>query len=56
MDEDDRDIGNGAFDDDRRSRIAIAEAQDGKSVDWLEKVTDEQYRMHQGASQPKMKP
>ncbi|SFL96779.1 4-carboxymuconolactone decarboxylase [Bradyrhizobium sp. NFR13] len=38
------------------SHIAIAEAQDGKSVDWLEKVTDEQYRMHHGASQPKMKP
>jgi len=26
------------------SHIAIAEAFDGKAVDWLEKVTDEQYR------------
>jgi quercetin dioxygenase-like cupin family protein len=26
------------------SHIAIAEALDGKAVDWLEKVTDEQYR------------
>lgn len=25
------------------SHIAIAEKQDGKAVDWLEKVTDEQY-------------
>lgn len=25
------------------THIAIAEAQDGKSVDWLEKVTDAQY-------------
>jgi hypothetical protein len=29
------------------THIAIAEALDGKVVDWLEKVTDEQY----GASQ-----
>ena len=26
------------------SHIAIAEALDGKSVDWMERVTDEQYR------------
>lgn len=26
------------------SHIAIAEALDGKSVDWMEKVSDEQYR------------
>ncbi|WP_312857168.1 (R)-mandelonitrile lyase [Acerihabitans arboris] len=26
------------------THIAIAESQDGKAVDWLEKVTDEQYR------------
>jgi quercetin dioxygenase-like cupin family protein len=26
------------------AHIAIAEALDGKSVDWLEKVSDEQYR------------
>jgi quercetin dioxygenase-like cupin family protein len=26
------------------THIAIAEKQDGKSVDWLEKVTDQQYR------------
>jgi quercetin dioxygenase-like cupin family protein len=26
------------------THIAIAEAQDGKVVDWLEKVSDEQYR------------
>jgi len=26
------------------THIAIAETQDGKAVDWLEKVTDEQYR------------
>ncbi len=26
------------------THIAIAEALDGKSVDWMEKVTDEQYR------------
>jgi quercetin dioxygenase-like cupin family protein len=27
------------------SHIAIAEALDGKVVDWMEKVTDEQYRV-----------
>lgn len=26
------------------THITIAEAQDGKTVDWLEKVSDEQYR------------
>jgi len=26
------------------THIAIQESQDGKNVDWLEKVTDEQYR------------
>ena len=26
------------------SHIAIQEALDGKTVDWLEKVSDEQYR------------
>jgi quercetin dioxygenase-like cupin family protein len=26
------------------SHIAISEALDGKSVDWMEHVTDEQYR------------
>ena len=26
------------------SHLAIQESQDGKVVDWLEKVTDEQYR------------
>jgi hypothetical protein len=26
------------------THIAIQEAQDGKNVDWLEKVSDEQYR------------
>ena len=25
------------------SHVAVAEAQDGKVVDWLEKVTDAQY-------------
>jgi quercetin dioxygenase-like cupin family protein len=32
------------------SHIAIAEALDGKSVDWLEKVTDAQYGAALGAS------
>jgi hypothetical protein len=26
------------------TRLAIREALDGKAVEWLEKVTDEQYR------------
>jgi len=26
------------------SHIATAEAQNGKAVDWMEKVTDQQYR------------
>jgi hypothetical protein len=26
------------------THAAVAEALDGKSVDWLEKVSDEQYR------------
>ncbi len=29
--------------DDAMSHIAITEALDGRNVDWLEKVTDEQY-------------
>ena len=34
---------HGAAPDVAMSHIAIAEMQDGKAVDWLEKVTDEQY-------------
>jgi quercetin dioxygenase-like cupin family protein len=34
---------HGASPDCAMSHIAIAEARDGKSVDWMEKVTDEQY-------------
>jgi quercetin dioxygenase-like cupin family protein len=30
------------------SHIAIAEALDGKSVDWMEKVSDEQYQRNSG--------
>ena len=32
------------------THIAIQEALDGKSVDWMEKVTDEQYGSSSGAS------
>jgi quercetin dioxygenase-like cupin family protein len=35
---------HGAAPDTAMSHIAIAEARDGKVVDWMEKVTDEQYR------------
>gem|GEM_PF-4777891 len=35
--------------DARAGGIAIAEALDGKSVDWMEHVTDEQYRAGEGA-------
>ena len=34
---------HGATDKTAMSHIAIQEAKDGKSVEWLEKVTDEQY-------------
>ena len=34
---------HGAAPDAAMSHIAIAEAQDGKVVDWMEKVSDEQY-------------
>ena len=30
------------------THIAIAEALDGKSVDWMEKVSDEQYQRNSG--------
>ena len=30
------------------THIAIAEALDGKAVDWMEQVTDEQYLARQG--------
>jgi quercetin dioxygenase-like cupin family protein len=35
---------HGAAPDTAMSHIAIAEALDGKVVDWMEKVSDEQYR------------
>jgi len=35
---------HGAAPDCAMSHIAIAESLDGKVVDWMEKVTDEQYR------------
>ena len=35
---------HGATETTGMSHIAIAERLDGKSVDWLEKVTDEQYK------------
>mgnify|MGYP003382702970 CR=1 FL=1 len=35
---------HGATADNGMSHIAIAEALDGRSVEWMEKVTDEQYR------------
>jgi quercetin dioxygenase-like cupin family protein len=35
---------HGASPDSAMSHIAISEAKDGKSVEWLEKVTDDQYR------------
>ena len=35
---------HGASPDTAMTHIAIAEAQDGKAVDWLEQVSDEQYR------------
>src|SRR3954466_10188003 len=34
---------HGAAPDCAMTHIAIAEMQDGKAVDWMEKVTDEQY-------------
>lgn len=34
---------HGAAPDCAMSHVAIAEAQDGRSVDWLEKVTDAEY-------------
>jgi quercetin dioxygenase-like cupin family protein len=34
---------HGATDTTAMSHIAVTEALDGKAVDWLEKVTDEQY-------------
>jgi len=35
---------HGATDTTAMTHIAIQEAKDGKNVEWLEKVTDEQYR------------
>ena len=35
---------HGATETTRMSHIAIAEKLDGKAVDWMEKVTDEQYK------------
>jgi quercetin dioxygenase-like cupin family protein len=35
---------HGAMPNTAMTHIAIAESQDGKAVDWLEKVNDEQYR------------
>lgn len=35
---------HGAAPDSGLTHVAISEAKDGKSVDWLEPVTDEQYR------------
>lgn len=35
---------HGAAPDVAMTHIAIAEAQDGKAVDWLEKVSDDDYR------------
>lgn len=35
---------HGAAPDTAMTHIAIQEALDGKAVDWMEKVTDEQYR------------
>jgi quercetin dioxygenase-like cupin family protein len=34
---------HGASPDSAMSQVAIAEAQDGRSVDWLEKVIDAEY-------------
>jgi hypothetical protein len=36
--------GHGASPTTAMTRIAIQEAQNGKMVDWMEKVSDEQYR------------
>lgn len=35
---------HGAVSDSGLTHVAVSEAKDGKSVDWLEPVTDEQYR------------
>jgi quercetin dioxygenase-like cupin family protein len=35
---------HGASPDSEMSHYSVVEAQDGKQVDWLEKVTDEQYK------------
>jgi quercetin dioxygenase-like cupin family protein len=35
---------HGATDKNGMSHIAIQEAVNGKNVEWMEKVTDEQYR------------
>jgi quercetin dioxygenase-like cupin family protein len=34
---------HGASPTERMSHVAVGERLDGKSVDWMEKVTDEQY-------------
>jgi hypothetical protein len=39
-----RSIGHGATPTTAMTHIAIQEALDGKVVDWMEQVTDEQYR------------
>jgi quercetin dioxygenase-like cupin family protein len=41
---------HGAAPDSSMTHIAIQEALDGKNVDWMEKVTDDEYRkVKQGA-------
>lgn len=40
---------HGAAPDTAMTHIAIQEAQDGKSADWMEKVSDEQYLLPSGA-------
>jgi quercetin dioxygenase-like cupin family protein len=37
---------HGATPDAAMTHIAIVEALDGKTVDWMEQVSDEQYRLH----------
>jgi quercetin dioxygenase-like cupin family protein len=41
---------HGAAPDSRMSHIAVAEALDGKTVDWMEHVSDEQYAQDRGDS------
>lgn len=42
---------HGATDTTAMTHIAIQEARDGKNVEWLEKVTDDEYKSPVGASE-----